>query len=279
MSPLLQPALSFNFLVTMWDVQGPGFFGIDGSANGGWGVAASIASGLAQMASQVLVGAFSEVGGLAAEMDLESYQEGGANGSPRRFPKTGRFPNITLKRGVTFNTDLWDWHQQVLFGEAAVMRKSGMILLLERGSYATTGSDAGANLFVGLTRPPIAAWYFERALPERVIGPPLGATNNTVAVETLELAHEGVTRVSLSVIPGMADISSSVGGLVSAAAAVAYGAATQGALAGVESGRAGAIGGDAARHTPEVLAGEHPPAGGAEIAGDPPPPPPTPGGP
>lgn len=222
---LVHPALSFNFLVTMWEVQGPGMFGVDHGA-GGWGAAARIASGLVNTASQILIGAFSEVGGLAAEIEMESYQAGGENSSPKKFAKRGRYPNLTFKRGITFNADLWDWNQQVLHGVDPVLRKSGIILLLERGGFAQTGSSAAANLFVGLTRPPIAAWYFERALPERVIGPPLEAKTNTVAIETLELSHEGLTRVSLGMIPGLADAASSMGGLLGTAASAAAASAS-----------------------------------------------------
>ena len=267
MSPLIQPALSFNFIVTMWDVQGPGFFGIEGASTGGWGVASRIASGVVNAASQLLLGAFSEVGGLAAELELESYPQGGENGATRKFVKRGRFPNLTFKRGVTFNTDIWDWHQQLLYGEEPAIRKSGIVLLLERGGFATAGADRGANLFVGVTRPPIAAWYFERALPERLIGPALNATSGAVAIETLEVAHEGLTRVSLAAIPGVADAASSIGGLIGAAAAGATAAAVGLGLAA--AGPGGSIAGDPAPGPP---AG--PPAGGAAIAGDPPVPPP-----
>jgi phage tail-like protein len=277
MSPVIQPALSFNFLVTMWDVQGPGIFGID-NLSGGWGVAARIASGFVNMASQILLGGFSEVGGLAAEMEIETYAPGGENGYSRRFPKRGRYPNLVLKRGVTFNTDIWDWHQQALYGTDPVIRKSGIVLLLERGGFATAGGDAAANLFVGLTRPPIAAWYFDRGLPERLQGPSLEAKSNTVAIETLEISHEGLTRVSLSMIPGLADAASSVGGLVSAAAAGATAAMTAGALSAAQGGAA--IGADAPRPAPGAES-DDPPAGGADIGGDPPPPlvPPPPEGP
>ncbi|HLU65666.1 MAG TPA: phage tail protein [Kofleriaceae bacterium] len=271
MSPLVQPALSFNFLVTMWDVQGPGFFGIDGADAGGWGVASRIASGVVNLASQILLGAFSEVGGLTAEMDIETYHAGGENGAPKRFRKTGKHPNLVLKRGVTFNTDLWDWHQQVLHGADPVIRKSGIVLLLERAGFATAGDSAAASFLVGLTRPPVAAWFFERGLPERLIGPALEAKSNTVAVETLEIAHEGLTRVSLAAIPGVADAAAGVGGLVSAAAAGATAAATALALGAAQGGA------DIAGDPPPPAPGEGtgaPPAGGADIAGDPPPPPP-----
>lgn len=224
---LVQPVTAFNFLVTMWDCQGPGFFGIDAAASGGWGVASKVASGVVNMASQLLVGAFSDVTGLNVELDIESYVEGGNNAAAKKFVKNGKHPNLVLKRGVTFNTDIWDWHQQVLHGSDPMIRKSGVVILLERSSLVSKqGKSVGFDMLAQLTRPPVAAWYFERGLPERLAGPQLDAKASAVAVESLEINHEGLTRVSLAAIPGLADASASVGGLVSAAAAGLTAAAT-----------------------------------------------------
>lgn len=267
MSPVIQPQLSYNFLVTMWEVQGPGMFGLD-HGGGGWGIAAKIASGLASLASQIFLGGFTEVGGLSAELDLETYNEGGGNAAARRFVKGGKYPNLTFKKGITFNAELWDWHQQVLYGTAPVLRRSGMILLLERAGFASTGSDPIANMFVGLSRPPVAAWYFERALPERLIGPPLDAKSNAVAIETLELAHEGLTRVSLGMITGAADAASSAGGLLGAAATAAV-ASPSFAVGAAATGGIGAITATPAAAAPDPA--EVPPPWGEQIKGDPPP--------
>ena len=234
MSPVIQPAVSFNFMITMWDCQGPGFFGIDSAASGGWGVAARVASGVVNAASQLLLGAFSEVTGLNAELEFETYNAGGENASAKKFVRFGRYPSLTFKRGVTFNTDIWDWHQQVLHGSDPMIRKSGVVVLLERASLvANQGQGAGFDLLAQLTRPPVAAWYFERGLPERLTGPNLDAKTGAVAVESLDISHEGLTRVSLASIPGLADASAGVGALVSAAAAGATAAATAAATTAV----------------------------------------------
>jgi phage tail-like protein len=230
--PAIQPAVGFNFMITMWDCQGPGFFGIDAAGAGGWGVASRVASGLVNMASQLLLGAFSEVNGLTAELELEAVPAGGENAAPKRFVKGGKHVPLVLKRGVTFNTDLWDWHQQVLYGQDPMIRKSGVVLLLERASLVhEQGGGVGFDLLAQLTRPPIAAWFFERGLPERLVGPTLDGKTSVLAMEQLEIAHEGLTRVSLAAIPGLSDAAAGVGGLVSAAAAGATAAATAGALA------------------------------------------------
>jgi phage tail-like protein len=253
---LIQPAVSFNFLVTMWDVQGPGFFGIDAAGSGGWGVASRIASGLVNMASQLLLGAFSEVSGLNVNLQLETYYAGGENAAPKNFVKSGGYPNLTFKRGITFNSDIWDWHQQVLHGSDPMIRKSGTILLLERASLVNkAGQGSGFDLLAQLTRPPIAAWSFERGLPVGLTGPLLDAKSSTVAIEQLDISHEGLTRVSLAAIPGLSDAAAGVGGLVSAAAAGATAAATAGALAATSGADDDKLRADP-HHDPRVPPGE-----------------------
>jgi phage tail-like protein len=218
--PLIQPALSYNFWVLLWEVQGPGLFGLQ-PQNAGQRFALGLASGLLSATSQALFGAFSDATGLNSNLDVETYQEGGNNAAPLKFPKWGKFDNLTLKRGVTPRTSLWDWHEQVVTGSAPVLRKSGLIILFDRGGIpiATGGAGPGqpqatpSTADIGL-RIPLAAWYIDNAFPEKVSGPTLDAKSNTVAVESVELAHEGLQRVSFSMIPGAADAMSSAGGLL-----------------------------------------------------------------
>lgn len=205
--PFIQPALSFNFWVLLWDVQGPGLFGFQPDSTAGR-LAVGLASGLLSAASQALFGAFSEASGLNAHIEVETYQEGGNNIAPLRFPKWGKYDSVVLKRGITPRTSLWDWHTQILSGGAPILRKSGLIILFDKGN----GSDTAAT--AGLLRIPLAAWYIDNAFPEKVTGPTLDAKSNTVAVEAVELVHEGLSRVSLAMIPGAADVVAGAGGLL-----------------------------------------------------------------
>jgi phage tail-like protein len=194
---LLQPVASFNFHVTMWDAQGPGFFGLDPGPSAAVG-AVSSASG------QLIFGSFSEVQGLESSLDIETYQEGGRNERSHRFAKTVKFANLVFKRGVTPRTDLWDWTMQVSTSSKTAIRKSGLIILFDRN-----GPPRIPNL-AGTTRVPIAAWMFERGLPAKLQGPALDAKSNTVAIELLEIAHERLERVSMGSIPGLGDIASKI---------------------------------------------------------------------
>ncbi len=65
------------------------------------------------VAKTILLAGFSEISGINAELEIEEYREGGQNDAPRKFTKWGKHPNLLFKRGVSPNTDLWDWHRQV----------------------------------------------------------------------------------------------------------------------------------------------------------------------
>lgn len=191
-APILQPALVFNFNVIMWDVGGAG----------------AVATAAAAVTSQLIVGSFAEVSGLESDVEIETYQEGGLNDRLHRFVKAAKFPNLVLKRGVTARGDLWDWQAQVLSGGKTVIRKSGIVILFDRN-----GPGSGDPAFGGLTRIPMAAWMFERGLPEKVSGPALDAKGNSVAIETVEISHERLTRLGLSSLPKLADVASVLPGL------------------------------------------------------------------
>lgn len=206
---LFNPALNFDFWVTMWEVQSPQLFGLEGSAVD---EVAGVASALVGIGTTFLFGTFSKVSGLDAELDLEEYHEGGNNRSVLRFAKRGSHPELVLERGVSYDTSIADWYHQVKAGDMDRLRKDGLVLLMDRG-----GPDATGMGLPGLDRVPVAGWYFRRAIPKRIAGPTLNAKGNEVAIERLELAHEGLDRLSPALIPGMADFAAGLGGLGSSA--------------------------------------------------------------
>src|SRR5262249_1140504 len=109
--------------------------------------------------------------------------EGGRNIAPHRFPKWGRYPNLVFRRGVTNSMMLWDWWSDVLTNSFTLTsgqstpRRSGVILLEANDHTAVAGGLMG------------------NPLPERLSGPGLNAGSNEIAIETLELSHEGVLRL------------------------------------------------------------------------------------
>lgn len=117
-------------------------------------------------------GGFSECGGLEMSLDVEEYREGGNNATVLRFPTRMKWSNLRLKRGMALSDDLWLWHYAFVQGK--VQRRDGLIAL----------QDEEHN--------PVKVWKFTRGLPVKWTGPPMNAMQNQVAVEEIEIAHEGL---------------------------------------------------------------------------------------
>jgi phage tail-like protein len=126
--------------------------------------------------SMALAG-FSECSGLDTSLDIEEYKEGGNNGTILRFPTRVKWGNLRLKRGVTFADDLWQWHYD--FSQGVGTRRDGIVVL----------QDERQN--------PAKVWSFTRGLPVKWTGPNFNALQSQVAVEEIEIAHEGLTVWSL----------------------------------------------------------------------------------
>jgi len=110
-------------------------------------------------------------------MQPEEHKEGGNNSSVRKFPSRVTWSNITLKKGIAASTSLWDWHYGFVEGKGK--RRDGVIILL-------------SDLHV-----PNNIWSFRRGLPVKYTGPAMNATQNNVAIEAIEIAHEGIYQVPL----------------------------------------------------------------------------------
>jgi phage tail-like protein len=119
--------------------------------------------------------AFQEVSGFDSTIDVIEHREGGENTTLRKLPGMTKYSNISLKWGITDDQELYQWHRQIVQGD--IQRRNGSIVLLNR---------AGQE---------VARWNFFRAWPTKYDGPDFNAEGNDVAIETLELAHEGVERV------------------------------------------------------------------------------------
>ena len=117
---------------------------------------------------------FSDCSGFGASTDPIEYREGGETKTVRKLPGLTKYPNITLKWGLTDSRELYDWYRDVVNGKIA--RKSGSIILL----------DLEGNEKV--------RWNFFEAWPTKWDGPDFTAKGNDVSIETLELAHERVER-------------------------------------------------------------------------------------
>jgi phage tail-like protein len=124
----------------------------------------------------LLVGGFSQVSGLQSEVEVHDYREGGLNDYVHRLAGPVRYPaNLVLRRGITDVPALWQWHRDVRRG---IIQRRNVTVILNDGAGRAVNH-----------------WHLERAYPVRWLGPDLRADANTVAVETLELAHCGFAAI------------------------------------------------------------------------------------
>lgn len=130
------------------------------------------ASALVGAFSPPIVAGFSECSGLEATMAVDEWREGGRNDAVLRFPGRVTHPVVRLRRGLAVSTDLWDWHEQFLLGRGR--RRDGVIDLLD---------DTGQA---------VRTWRFRRGLITKWSGPALNALSSSVAVEEVEITHEGL---------------------------------------------------------------------------------------
>jgi phage tail-like protein len=206
---LVNPVPVFDFTVFFMNAPPPP--GSSSTSGLGAAVGTIVAAGVAA-ATLALTGTFSEVNGLNAEIETEEYREGGRNVAAHKFVKWGKYPNLVFKRGVTPNTDLWDWYYQVLYGTGTVVRRNGFIVLTDRtASVAGLPGLPSIPGLGGINRFPIAFWSFNNGLPEKLQGPGLNAKTNEIAIETLEIAHEGLIRVGAAMTPGVGNVLAAVG--------------------------------------------------------------------
>ncbi len=117
---------------------------------------------------------FSDCSGFGSSTDPIEYREGGENTTARKLPGLTKHNNITLKWGITDSRELYDWYRDVVTGK--VKRKNGSIIVLD-----VDGKEH-------------VRWNFFNAWPSKWDGPAFTAKGNDIAVETLELAHEGIER-------------------------------------------------------------------------------------
>jgi phage tail-like protein len=114
---------------------------------------------------------FSEVDLPAGEIEVIEYREGNEISRTRKLPGLVKYPNVTLKRGITGNLELFDWWKAVRDGQ--LLCRNVTITLLDE------------------QRQEVQRWLLRDAWPAKIEAGPLNAQANEVAIETLELAHEG----------------------------------------------------------------------------------------
>jgi phage tail-like protein len=117
---------------------------------------------------------FQECSGLDSQTASIDFRLGDDPMHVRKLTGLNTFSAISLKRGITDSDELWRWRQTVVDGKTE--RRNGSIVLLD---------EKGAEKL---------RWNFTNAWPSKWTGPSFSSTGNSIAVETLEIMHEEITR-------------------------------------------------------------------------------------
>ncbi len=117
---------------------------------------------------------FKECSGLRLERRVEEVEEGGVNDYVHILPGRNRYSNIVLKYGTVLSTSVWDWYQEGLY-DGKVTRKDFSILLR------------------GIDGQVVKTWNVVKGFPVKWEGPTLNSEASQAAIETLEIAHHGLT--------------------------------------------------------------------------------------
>ena len=123
--------------------------------------------------SQVM--SFQEVSGLESEAGIIEYRAGDSKTfSTVRMPGIQKAGHVTLKKGVCLSdSKLWDWFDQIKMN--TITRLPVTISLMDESGSATM------------------VWKLQNAFPTKITGTDLQADGIQVAIETIEIAHEGLT--------------------------------------------------------------------------------------
>ena len=129
---------------------------------------------------QIAEGVFREVSGLDSETEVIEARVTGKGGNiiVHKVPGALKWPNIVLRRGVTDDKRLHEWRDKIEKGQVEANRRNGSVTL-----YAPDGAA-------------VARYNFKNGWPCKFTGPAVDATKNEIAIESLEIAHEGLERVN-----------------------------------------------------------------------------------
>lgn len=126
----------------------------------------------------LVAGGFVSCTGLQVEIESHEYHEGGLNDYVHRFAGRVKHPPLILRHGLSPLDGLWNWHRDTASGR--IRRRNGTIFLLSS------------------QRVPVMWWDFRQGLPLKWTGPELQADRAAIAFESIEIAHQGLSRPRLA---------------------------------------------------------------------------------
>jgi phage tail-like protein len=116
---------------------------------------------------------FTAVEGLESHVDVVEERQGSGPRHPQKVPGSVHTANLILRWPTDEDRELNDWYQRIADGQAD--RRSGSVTLLDEAGNA------------------VVRWAFVNAWPAKWEGPALNAEGDGIAIETIELAHEGIS--------------------------------------------------------------------------------------
>ncbi|GJL61822.1 MAG: phage tail protein [Nitrospirales bacterium] len=126
----------------------------------------------------ISVASFSDVTIAGSDTAIAEYREGDESPTVRKLAGLNTYGNVTCKWGITDSMDLYNWRKEIEDGKIEDARKSMSIIVKN-----AAGEDK-------------ARFNFEKAWPTKYTAPTLSAKGNDVAIESLEICHEGMERVA-----------------------------------------------------------------------------------
>jgi phage tail-like protein len=125
-------------------------------------------------------GYFTEVSGLGSENEVieQKISDSKSHDLVQKIPGRLKWGDITLKRGITEDMQIWKWRQNVIDGKMKDARTNCSIIMCDR-NYDD-----------------VARWDFQNAWPSKVTGPTLKSDSNELGIEEMVLVHEGIMRKS-----------------------------------------------------------------------------------
>jgi len=127
-----------------------------------------------------ITGYFSEVNGLGSESEVIEQKVVTDKGIEvvKKIPGRLKWGDITLKRGITSNLDMWAWRQKVEEGKVGEARKNGSIVMFDQELAEK------------------ARWNFVNGWPSKISGPVPKSDSNEIGIEELTITHELIKRVA-----------------------------------------------------------------------------------
>ena len=108
------------------------------------------------------------------EVEIHEQMEGGLNNAVHQIPGRVRAGTIALKRGITTSSDLLTWYVDVSKGKISDNQRKVSVVM-----YDSTSEE-------------VLRWSFEGAFPRKWTGPSFSSGNSQIAIESLELAYQGI---------------------------------------------------------------------------------------